>query len=162
MQHEFSNHIFPWLVTGSGVLLLIVVGTVVVGQVVERRRERLRVAEADAVQQERAATAEALAAQPEAALEAWLADVGGYRRRDLANLDESLVAVYELAYEGIADPAEHAHSFAELTEQAARPLSTAVDATDTREWSQDEIDELQLMLAVGQFELDAERAVMPV
>lgn len=149
MGHEFSNGIFPWLVTGGGVLLLVVVGTIVVGSVVERRLERLRVAEAEAVQHERAATAEELAAKPDAKLEAWLADVGGYRRRDLETLNEDLAPIYDLAYQGIADPHEHAHTFAELAEMAARPLATAVDATETREWPQEWEDELAGLLSAA-------------
>lgn len=160
MEHEFSNGIFPWLVTGGGVLLLVVVGSFVVGSVVERRLERLREAEADAILLPAAST---VAERPveEIALdgadtqelpivdpvEAWLADVGGYRRRDLADLDETLTPVYELAYEGLADPADHAHNFAELAEMAARPLATAVDATETREWPQAWEDELADLLA---------------
>jgi len=201
---EHGDHIMRSIAAAGGFVIALAVAGFIVLAWLERRRERVRLAEADAVLLPAAAdiaerTVEEIAqdgltdeqradAARDARIAAWEHDAGLFRRRDLATMSEyttvidrvytslarDMLAVYDdgaLAAEGFGFPVqrdrarmaalyERAHTAEEIREMVARPLATTVDATDTHEWSDEEIAEFQAMLAVGQAELDAERAAV--
>lgn len=193
MNTEHGDHIMRAIAAASGLVIALVVAVFIVLAWLERRRERVREAEAAAVLLPAAAaveerTVEEIAAdglspeqradaERDARIAVWEHDAGLFRRRDLATMDQyttvldrvytglarDMVAVYDdaaLAAEGFGFPIqrdrarmaalyERAHTADEIREMAARPLATAVDATDTHEWPQAWNEELDALLMAG-------------
>lgn len=167
------------------VVAVFAVGTVV-DRRTERLREADDAATRSAAMVAGPSEAELADAERDARIAAWEHDPDYFRRRDLATMDQytksldgtcerllsGLLTTYEdvsLAIEGfgfpiqrararIAELYDRAHNFDELHQLARRPLTTKVDATDTHQWTQAEVDELNDMLAFGEIELAVERA----
>lgn len=187
---QHGDHIMRWISLAGGAAFAAVIAVFVIAAVADRRRERQREAEAAATLLPPVAdvverTIEQIAldgttdeerkdAVRDARLDAWLADVDGYRRRDAATMDQYTAALSDicaryqrnklsayddgaLAMEGFGFPIqrdrarmsalyERAHTASAILALAARPLATTVDATETFEWPQEWLEELDSLL----------------